>query len=136
MIELKNCPFCGGRAKIMRFNGQNGYRYFASCECCYTNMTPQGSERAAAEAWNRRVPEPEPEPLTLEELREREGTPVYLITNHSKKWVICGEYEWRQGHITEWQHFDGFGVLSCEDYMEKTNNGWVCYDRPPKEDAL
>lgn len=55
MIELKNCPFCGGKAKMERMS-INPY-YYVICtnlECDATVGRFQPTEVHAAKVWNRR----------------------------------------------------------------------------------
>lgn len=56
MMELKPCPFCGGKAVVVPLTFFK--EYFAVCSKCHIE---QGhlykSERAAVEAWNRRKEE-------------------------------------------------------------------------------
>ena len=62
-IELKPCPFCGGKAKIMavqelRLGGDEGF--VIQCEDCYMNTasingTYSSNSTDVIELWNRRV---------------------------------------------------------------------------------
>lgn len=55
-IELKPCPFCGGKAVIKY--GSEGYCSWIFCEDCYATSAacfPPESVEKAIEAWNRRV---------------------------------------------------------------------------------
>lgn len=63
MIELKPCPFCGGKAEIhncmelenetvaLIYNGKVGVH----CTECHCATIPYNSEDEAAEVWNRRA---------------------------------------------------------------------------------
>ena len=55
--ELKPCPFCGGRAKILATPSINLMpHYFATCLSCGAEMPRvYRTKEAAAEPWNRRV---------------------------------------------------------------------------------
>ena len=80
MEELKACPFCGCKAEICRtaLTSQSEPRFFVSCGVCGVE-TPRiaKTKDEAASAWNRRTA-PENKPLTLEQLREMDGKPVYF----------------------------------------------------------
>ena len=54
-MELKACPFCGGKAEIYEAEFEGKTFFTVGCENC--NITTQGyeTEEDAATAWNRRV---------------------------------------------------------------------------------
>ena len=52
MAELKPCPFCGGKANIMRFSIISGAYCF--CMGCHVKMPNSLTREEAIEAWNRR----------------------------------------------------------------------------------
>ena len=67
MIELKPCPFCGGKAIIRYHENGNQYRsnlYYASkrgtvtCEKCRCALHIYAKVKDAVNAWNRRTDEP------------------------------------------------------------------------------
>lgn len=49
-IELKNCPCCGGRAKLL---GQR--TFYVECQKCFLATDRYARPQFAAEAWNRRT---------------------------------------------------------------------------------
>lgn len=51
-IELKPCPFCGGKAKINKI--EQGRLYEVECQYCYANVYDDTIE-GAVEYWNRRT---------------------------------------------------------------------------------
>lgn len=60
--NLKPCPFCGGKARLLCTDKGNDGGYFAFvkcvCGCCsgvYHGFAPQNLKRRAVRAWNRRV---------------------------------------------------------------------------------
>ena len=57
MEELKNCPFCDGKAIIRRRNQDHIMRdkYFACCTSCKNKTGYYDSEEEAITAWNKRV---------------------------------------------------------------------------------
>ena len=67
------------------------------------------------------------EPLTMEELREMDGEPVYSVE-------ITGREEWlfrRDGGFA-----DMYGEFTSDDFMSWDNYGklWWCYRQKPEED--
>lgn len=58
-------------------------------------------------------------PLTLEELKERDGKPVYYvgISNKRRKWIIVEKI------LLDRAGSDNYGIT------------WLAYDREPKEDV-
>ena len=52
--KLKNCPFCGGEAKL-----DNYMKWWVVCKKCRITSRFFESEEYAIEAWNRRVGETE-----------------------------------------------------------------------------
>ena len=67
------------------------------------------------------------EPLTLEELRQMDGEPVYCVE-------ITGREEWlfrRDGGFA-----DMYGEFTSDDFMVWDNYGklWWCYRQKPEED--
>ena len=51
-IELKPCPFCGGKAHI--YQNYNGY-YVAQCDKCGIGTLLCSDEKTAKRRWNRRT---------------------------------------------------------------------------------
>ena len=69
------------------------------------------------------------EPLTLEELREMDGEPVYCVE-------ITGREEWlfrRDGGFA-----DMYGEFTSDDFMVWDNYGklWWCYRQKPEEGTV
>ncbi len=60
MDKLKPCPFCGGKAKVMKM----GYPHWVYCLVCGAKVHGRivgevEGEKASVEAWNRRVSDDE-----------------------------------------------------------------------------
>lgn len=51
--DLLSCPFCRGKAEILRMRQQN--IFFAWCDECEARGDYYDTEEDAAEAWNRRA---------------------------------------------------------------------------------
>lgn len=127
--ELKPCPFCGGIA-ITCFSSRI-QKWWIFCKKCGANGDLEDSLDKAADAWNLRAEPPNP-PLTLAELWEMEGEPVWcedyqcwgIVKVESKgPWAnqpfLCGVY-----------HSDGLAI-SFEHDIEKRE--LTLYRRRPEE---
>lgn len=86
------------------------------------------ADRDLAEDMLLRMPTftPPNEPLTLEQLREMDGEPVYMVD-------LTGGTLWDQWIIFERHTYDGFiprggGYFGCASYGVK----WLAYRRPPE----
>lgn len=60
MDELKLCPCCGGKAKVLHYETYtidfaSMYKHYAICLKCKANTDLKASIEDAIEAWNRRV---------------------------------------------------------------------------------
>lgn len=57
--ELKPCPFCGGKAWIIRKTYRKWFKkkkyWFARCECCRATSGVEFTEIDVKKAWNRRA---------------------------------------------------------------------------------
>lgn len=87
-IALEKCPFCGGEATLRTIVNQ----HFVECRKCWAHSAHASgiintAEQAIA-AWNRRATQPN-EPLTLEQLKQMDGEPVYCVdTAGNGKWAL------------------------------------------------
>lgn len=55
-VELKPCPFCGGKPEIHQTERWETYGgYFVMCRECLTSGNNYSSKNIAVEKWNRRV---------------------------------------------------------------------------------
>lgn len=128
---LKPCPFCGSTDVILvTCPAWPSSTYELMCTDCNVILQAKDKETACA-LWNRRAEPPNP-PLTLEELREMEGEPVWcedyqcwgIVKFESKgHWAnqpfLCGVY-----------HSDGLAT-SFEHDIEKRE--LTLYRRRPEE---
>ena len=80
---------------------------------------------AKAKRWSERLSKiPEPGPLTLEELRQMEGEPVWIVWPDNRiksKWWIVGNYDWH--------------MMEFSDPLTERRYGsvWIAYRHKPKE---
>lgn len=133
MSELKNCPFCGGAPEVLqRPDALNGYFCAISCFCggysarahqAATSDTKQDAYEKAKQRWNRRPAEPN-EPLTLEQLREMDGEPVWIQGDSAKVsgWTLFKSSTEKQ-------------IARCPDewnisyYLKDYGKTWLAYRR-------
>lgn len=60
MKELKQCPFCGGNAKLVKRKLRTGFypsggTYYVHCAECLITTQPSKNAEIVIETWNRRV---------------------------------------------------------------------------------
>ena len=127
-MELKPCPFCGStRIFYERYEGPAGERWRCWCAKCLAGIDP-GTAQAAGqvrEMWNRRPDLPNA-PLTLEELREMDGEPVFikcLFDDELSSYVVVDKRRDSAGIFTRlfYASFDYYG------------DEWLAYRRKPEE---
>lgn len=79
-----------------------------------------------------------PKPLTLDELRERDGKPVWIEYKHGafvdwyKSWAILARVARNELGVEKFI-FKGEGHLG-ERQLSAYGKTWLAYDYPPKED--
>lgn len=59
MAELKPCPFCGGKASIMRYHHISNASY-CYCKSCKVKMPNSLTKEEAIKKWNTRTEEATP----------------------------------------------------------------------------
>ena len=119
-------------------DAEKAYQYFVIA-------VPENEEQAKAYFWARKALQstltPQNDPLTIEELREMDGEPVYIISEfyHISEWNIpngIGEiviaYDvpcaGMKEVITSIKFIDGKELA-----VEKYGSSWVAYRRPKEE---
>lgn len=137
MIELKKCPFCGGEAKViedsMLICGHRYWRIIHNSNDCpitdafgiFRSSAKYSTAERAIAAWNRRA-QPENEPLTLDELREMDGEPVWIVGQTFARWEILRSFG--KGHDPDLCHFTEILPLRISDYGDT----WFAYRRKPE----
>ena len=88
--ELKPFPFCGKTSVHVSESFCGGW--FAKCRECGAEIGSPHSEDEAKKNWNRRAQQPN-EPLTLEELREMDGEPVW-VESHGATSALVLDKRW------------------------------------------
>lgn len=155
--ELNPCPFCGRtEAKLTECRAGWAFGWHVTCKHClsvgataYSDRvgvgakTPEEKERQmkayAVANWNRRTPSDhivaankkvdDNPPLTLEELRDMDGEPAYIV--HPKRmeeneWVVCDKYDYE---------FDEFCATSGVGWFTDCyGDSWLAYRRKPEEE--
>ena len=146
MGKLKPCPFCGGEAMIEVIEPHThtmatfmpDYEGGAFIECQCGAAISGETRNAAIAAWNKRVQE-NPQPLTLDELREMDGEPVWTVGVSS-----TSDGSWGMWDIIEMVNDDGvcFGYSTERpewwNYNIRNSDGtlcdfaWVAYRTKPE----
>lgn len=55
LIKLKDCPFCGGKARIEYHSyALPDFSYYVRCTTCHARAEASGTANTAARNWNRR----------------------------------------------------------------------------------
>ena len=128
MSELKPCPFCSGESIVVKTAKCGRYIVCWDCGCrtedFETDYAGTARDKAVA-AWNRRA-QPANEPLTIDELREMDGEPVFVASPGVEEYghwgIVCGVDD------TAGRTLYLRGDYSCHDYGKT----WLAYRRPPE----
>lgn len=121
-LQMKPCPRCGGKGLIY-YEGPKCY--YAECEDCPLELHEiYFSAEEAAAAWNHRAEQPNA-PLTLSELREMDGEPVFikcLFNDELSSYVVVDKRRDSAGIFTRlfYASFDYYG------------DEWLAYRRKPE----
>ena len=123
-MALEPCPFCGSTNIVYeRYRHEVGRRWRCWCADCSACIDPgwAANPGTVRERWNRRATQPNP-PLTLEDLRNMDGEPVFIRPpgSDSGDWALVDlEYELCRTSKGAPAIFDTYG---------KT---WIAYRRKP-----
>lgn len=105
LIELKPCPFCGGKAGL--YHTHDG-RSCVQCDECGISTLRKMDARLAIQMWNKRNSEIEWIPVS-------EGLPAGLED------VLATVYDKRTGYSAVWHAArirDGWAISDCSNYRE------------------
>ena len=143
--EFKPCPFCGGEVSIAlcgdgfdawwfitRGHGENACKCRLFMESEKFNKDSEMADFVADDliaAWNRRA-QPENKPLSLDELRQMDGEPVYVVRISGAKikmWVTAcpNEYGLTRDRNAESQ------LMAWSTY----GRVWLAFRSKPKEEV-
>lgn len=88
--KLKKCPFCGGEAHI--YKAMEDYpNWVVECMECRIGTSWHADRGKAIKLWNARAADENP-PLTLDELRQMVGKPIYIVVNAEGFWCIISNF--------------------------------------------
>lgn len=54
MVELKSCPFCGGKPLLDHLGDNARYGFYVHCDDCETQQIANYTSDDAIKRWNRR----------------------------------------------------------------------------------
>lgn len=135
MEELKPCPFCGGgciqadEMESMWDKSETCWRLIC-LDCCADIQ--RETEQEAIAAWNRRA-ETENKPVTLDELREMDGEPVWCVDGGGLNrccLVNAGYGDCIDNESTSW-NFEFYGMTG-DGKNGLHRMGWIAYHHKPK----
>jgi len=132
MDKLRECPFCGGEAFMVKTKRCG--RYVACWDCNIatdeydTDDIGSAYDKAIA-VWNRRA-EPENKPLTQEEVSAMCGEPLYVIP-------LDADADWdKHWAIMHWDSVTANSILSKGKmyflYEADYGKTWLAYRNRPK----
>ena len=137
MNKLLPCPFCGNTATLFTTD-EIGYlgndRFTVKCNSCFCGTGHYAGPEQAKEAWSLRT-QPENKPLTLDELREMVGEPV---------WLDAGEVSIGEQIVGRWEILEKVTRVPREAFwftrskfgFTDFNHGktWLAHRHKPKEE--
>jgi hypothetical protein len=150
-MKIEKCPFCGGEVSIAlcgdgfdarwfitRGHGENACKCRLFMESEKFNKDSEMADFVADDliaAWNRRA-QPENKPLTLDELRQMDGEPVYIVESPDwGHWELSYDAEdYMQNRDEDFYGMtcnavkDGWCSGTCKYGLH--NMGWIAYRRP------
>ena len=133
-MKIEKCPFCGGEAIVVKTESCG--RYIGCWDCggrteeFETDYAGSAHDKAIA-AWNRRA-EPENNPLTIDELKQMDGEPVW-ISGINRWGVVSGKIVDVNPDKTEYRLTIGFSY--GWEWLDDTIRGRSAYRCKPKEEV-
>lgn len=137
MDELKPCPCCEGESDcnntgIQTQDGTN--LWWVECLVCGLSTDGHETKEQALDTWNRR-PAPENNPLTLEQLRNMDGEPVFIV--ESPNWGHWELAEDAEDYLCD-RDPDFYGMMLRNDPQGRYGLhvlGWIAYARKPEQEG-
>ena len=137
MDKLRECPFCSGEANTTVFRGITGFL----CDNCggIISFRHKGEHGQAISAWNARAEQPN-EPLTLDELKQIDGEPVWVALWNNKAYQNkCKLEEKFETHCFIRFATTHFEIRTpqgnrIDRYKSDYGKSWLAYRQKPKED--
>jgi len=144
MDKLKPCPFCGGEANVERaVCDYDAWHVVCPNNNCRAEAGCCGSKDGAADAWNTRTPPANP-PLTLDELREMDGEPVWVQAGSGEEGyaiaAIDGDSMFLHGPDIEAYYEPDIDFYMMEYNLDPDGHfglhvlGWRCYRHKPESE--
>ena len=135
---LLPCPFCAGVNFSEHY--EDRYGHIVRCTRCGGMIASHMGMKDTKHNWNTRTqPLTEPQqPLTLEELREMKGEPVWVVPINLHEWLcdrIDGKPAYglvRKSWVRIWREETADLVHSDFDF-EDYNKTWTAYRQKPTE---
>ena len=95
MDKLKPCPFCGGKAHIMKM----GYPHFVYCKDCGAKIHggvigEEEGEKASVEAWNKRADKDMAEIVRCKDCKYWTMPTIQEIHGNCRLYSICPKADW------------------------------------------
>lgn len=123
MEELKACPFCGNAN--VQISPYDGGKTAICMDCLCRTPTYSGDDalEKSITAWNRRSA-PENKPLTLEELREMDESPIWVA--ELEQWAIAT--------VDEYGKFSNMPFAQGKNFdYDIAARNLTCYARKPEQ---
>jgi len=128
-IKLKPCPFCGKQAEVFfepnESDSNDECKWVVVCNGCASCGGYWKEKEKSIDAWNCRN-ELENKPLSLEELKQRDTTPVYCIGIKNAALTGYGLVDTADKRINDF----------CCDFwpFEDYEKEYIAYDHKPEQE--
>ena len=132
MSELKPCPFCGELPIQFVKDGLTQIRC-NNTQCWIVPATSFYTDRkTAVEAWEERA-QPANEPLTIEQLKQMDGEPVWIVVEENGHYDYCGAYKYGTWAILRTTIIDpcATSVYGIRYYLKSYGKKWRAYSHKP-----
>lgn len=130
-MELKPCPFCGGEVSIARRYNDDflGNVYWPICDDCFNTCNEHFETEEEAIMWANRRQTPTPEALSIEQLMQMDGEPVWVVENQDYVGASSGWGLFYADKTAVMQNFTHHVV-----WISKYGENWTAFaTKPAKE---